>query len=285
MQIVAKNINFTYAPKTPFERHAIVGMDFSLPASSYTAIIGHTGSGKSTLIQLLSGLLAPTSGSIQMGDVVVDQNSKSLQDLRDLVGMVFQYPEHQLFAETVKKDVAFGPMNQGLSEEEIESRVVELLQRVGLPTSLWERSPYQLSGGQMRRVAIAGVLAMKPQVLILDEPSAGLDPIGKAHLLEMIYSLHQQEGFSVLHVTHDMNEAAQYADQMLVLADGQLVLSGTTESVFQQDETLRLLGLDVPESVRWVDQLNKHLSNPLPRTLFTVDQVAKELIKRKKERH
>ncbi|WP_044641907.1 energy-coupling factor transporter ATPase [Risungbinella massiliensis] len=282
MQIVVKNINFTYGPNTPFERQALMGIDFSLPASTYTAIIGHTGSGKSTLIQLLSGLLTPTSGTIQMGEIVVDHKSKSLQDLRNLVGMVFQYPEHQLFAETVKKDVAFGPMNQGLSEEEVESRVLVALERVGLPSSLWERSPYQLSGGQMRRVAIAGVLAMKPQVLILDEPSAGLDPIGKSHLLEMIYSLHQQEGFAVLHVTHDMNEAAQYADQMLVLAEGKLVLSGKTEILFQQDETLQSLGLDIPKSVQWVDKLNQKISSPLPRSLFTVEQVAEELMKRKK---
>lgn len=285
MQIAVRHLNYIYAPATPFERQALYDICFEIPFGTYTAIIGKTGSGKSTLIQLLSGLLTPSSGEMEIGGVRVDATSKSLQGLRDQVGLVFQYPEHQLFAETVAKDVAFGPSNQGLSEEEVWQRVEESLTQVELPRELWHRSPFQLSGGQMRRVAVAGVLAMKPKVLILDEPTAALDPIGKKHLLQTIYRLHQMQGFSIIHVTHDMEEAAMYADQLLVLSEGRVVLFGTPENVFQQTELLLSLGLDVPEAVKWVNRLNQSITPSLPKTLFTAEQLAEELIRRRERKH
>lgn len=285
MQIAVKDVKYIYSPNTPFEKLALRDINFQVPQGTYTAIVGKTGSGKSTLIQLLSGLLIPSSGTIQIGDVIVDEKSKNLQPLRKQVGMVFQYPEHQLFAETVEKDVAFGPTNQGLSAEEIRERVYESLEQVQLPKQLWTRSPFQLSGGQMRRVAIAGILAMKPKVLLLDEPTAGLDSQTREHLLKLIATLYKEAGLTVIHVTHDMEEAAVYADQIIVLSEGRIAMADSPTEIFSNKEQLLQIGLDIPRALQWVDRINRYLDRPLPKTIFTVDQMAEAIASRWKERN
>ncbi|SFJ38753.1 energy-coupling factor transport system ATP-binding protein [Thermoflavimicrobium dichotomicum] len=265
---------------TPFERHAIKELDLEIPSGSFVSILGQTGSGKSTLIQLIAGLLEPTSGTIQVGPYTLKQGGKQSADVRKHVGIVFQYPEHQLFEETVAKDIAFGPRNQGLTEKEIKKRVEMALEWVGLPSSFADRSPFQLSGGQMRRVALAGVLALAPDILILDEPTAGLDPQGKMDLLTLIHRLHRDQNMTVILVTHDMNEAAKYADYLFVLADGTCRLHGSPSEVFQKQKQLTALALDLPEITRLIHQLNQKVHPPIPTDLFTIDQLESYLLER-----
>src|SRR5690625_3780273 len=209
MDITFKNVSYTYQPNTPFAHVALKNVSFHVPSGSYVAIIGHTGSGKSTLIQHLNGLLTPTEGEVTIGNYTLTKGRKQrdLKKLRSEVGIVFQYPEHQLFEETVEKDIAFGPTNFGFSEEEIKESIYELMPKVGLPLDLLERSPFDLSGGQMRRVAIAGVLATKPKVLVLDEPTAGLDPRGQKEMMDMFHQLHEAENLTTILVTHSMEDA------------------------------------------------------------------------------
>lgn len=285
MQITLEQVTYVYGKGTPFEKTALKNVSLTIPAGSFTGIIGQTGSGKSTLIQLFNGLLKPTSGQLQIGQWRIDASTKNTLELRRHVGLVFQYPEHQLFEETVAKDVAFGPLNHDLPEQMVMARVKEAMASVGLSyEELKDRSPFQLSGGQMRRVAIAGVLAMQPRVLILDEPTAGLDPAGRQAILTGIHRIHREQRMTTILVTHSMEEVARYADQLIVLSEGQVMMDGSPEQVFSQGEKLRQLGLDVPETVSFVEQMNQYLDeqNKLPSSLYKEEEVVAELISRLK---
>ncbi|ANK60947.1 MULTISPECIES: energy-coupling factor ABC transporter ATP-binding protein [Loigolactobacillus] len=259
MDITFKDVGYTYQVGTPFESRALHEINLTLRDHAFTAIIGHTGSGKSTLVQHLNALLKPTSGTVTIGDRVItpETNNKNLKPIRQKVGMVFQFPESQLFEETVAKDIAFGPMNFGVSEEESLKRAKEMVQLVGLKDAVLERSPFDLSGGQMRRVAIAGVLAMKPEVLILDEPTAGLDPEGRRDIMGMVQRLHQENQLTVILITHLMEDVANYADQVVVMENGGVVKVGTPREVFSNVQWLRDKQLGVPETAAFADQLIK----------------------------
>lgn len=281
MEILIEGLNHIYMPDTPFEKQALRDVELQIHSHSFAAILGPTGSGKSTLIQTLSGLLRPTAGKIHIGPYVIEKDSKDLYQVRRHVGVVFQYPEHQLFEETVAKDIAFGPHNQGLSESDIEERVSQAMKWVGLSPELASRSPFQLSGGQMRRVAIAGILAMQPDILILDEPTAGLDPQGQKDLLDTIYRLHKERQFTVILVTHHMDDAARYADHLYIMSEGQCVLNGTAKEVFAQADRLHQLQLDLPEVTKLIMQLNERLSPPLPTDIFTLEDLVSALLARR----
>ena len=245
--IRVENLTHTYGENTPFCRSAVKDVNMEIMEGEFLGIIGHTGSGKSTLIQHLNGLLKPTSGRILLGDRDIWEDPKKIRDVRFRVGLVFQYPEYQLFEETVYKDVAFGPRNMGLDETEIDRRVRSALIFSGLSEDLLEKSPFDLSGGQKRRVAIAGVIAMEPEVLILDEPSAGLDPAGRRSMLENIRNYHREKGTTVVMVSHSMDEVAENVDRIVVLADAGVVMSGTPHEVFSRAQELLDVGLNVPQ--------------------------------------
>lgn len=247
MSIILKNVTYTYMPKTPFERTAISEINFEIERGEFVAIIGHTGSGKSTLVQHLNGILKPTSGSVSVDGVDLHDKKSAAKAARSKVGMVFQYPEHQLFEETIYEDIAFGPKNLGLSEEEIDTRVKRAMNFVGLDFEQYAtRSPFQLSGGQMRRVAIAGVIALEPEYLILDEPSAGLDPRGRDEIFNEIIQLYQSSGITVILVSHNMEDVAKMATRLIVMNGGKVSLDGTPLEVFSNPEKLREAGVDVP---------------------------------------
>ena len=249
MPIKIQNLTHTYMPGSPFQATAITDITLDIADGEFVGVIGHTGSGKSTLMQHLNALLTPTSGSVEIDGVVLHEKGTDRRAIRRKVGLVFQYPEHQLFEETVAKDVAFGPKNLGIAPEEIDQRVREALARVGIDyDTLGERSPFELSGGQMRRVAIAGVLAMRPSVLILDEPTAGLDPEGRDSVLNMVRDLHAQGGVTVLMVTHAMDDIARLATRIVVMEGGRVVMDGTPREIFAQPEKLRSIGLGVPQA-------------------------------------
>nr|WP_261176898.1 energy-coupling factor ABC transporter ATP-binding protein [Anaerobacillus sp. CMMVII] len=262
-------------PKTPFEHRALTNVNIHIKSGQFVAIIGHTGSGKSTIVQHLNGLLKPTSGSVQIGQLLIEANKKNkeLKQLRKNVGMVFQYPEHQLFDETVEKDIAFGPINFGVSKEEAFRLVKEVLPLVNLDESVLQKSPFDLSGGQKRRVAIAGVLASKPRVLVLDEPTAGLDPIGRKQMMELFLSLHKQEKVTTVLVTHNMEFAAMYADLVIVMDKGQVFMQGTPAEVFKSRQQLNEIGLDVPETVQLVQMLEEQFNTKLSANIFTKEQL------------
>lgn len=279
MEIVVQSLTHIYQPGTVFARTALKDVNLHIPSGSYTAIIGHTGSGKSTLVQHFNGLLRPTEGTVRVGTVEITRQKSNLQALRHVVGMVFQYPEHQLFEETVEKDIAFGPRQLGWPEELIRQSVADAAQMVGLKKEHLSRSPYALSGGERRRVALAGVLAMRPKVLILDEPTAGLDPRGRQEILSLIQRLHREEGLTVIMVTHSMEDAARYAQQLVVMKDGQVLLSGAPEAVFAQEDVLAAAGLDLPEPARIVKALNARLDRPLP-LLMTAEDLEREIVAR-----
>ena len=270
MGIALKQLSYTYQEGTPFEGAALFDVNIEIPSGSYTALIGHTGSGKSTILQLLNGLLLPSRGEVQMNDMRISSESsqKELKNLRKKVGLVFQFPESQLFAETVVKDVAFGPQNFGVDQESAERLAKEKLQLVGLSEDLFERSPFELSGGQMRRVAIAGILAMEPEILVLDEPTAGLDPLGRRELMKLFASLHRA-GMTIILVSHSMEDVAEYANFVYVLEKGRIVMSGHPKEVFQDVEGLEKIQLGVPKVTKFAWRLrNKGLSFPtLPITL------------------
>lgn len=247
MPIEVRNLSHTYSHGMPDEQIALDNISFDIADGEVVAIIGHTGSGKSTLLQHLNGLIKATSGTIRIGDVEITDPKTIMRDVRRKVGLVFQYPEYQLFDETVAKDVAFGPRNLGLDEEEIDVRVREALELVGLDyDEVAERSPFELSGGQKRRVAIAGVIAMKPQVLILDEPTAGLDPGAHRDILEMIEHIHDREHNIIIFVSHNMADVASLADKVMVMDHGKMVMTGSPEEVFGQSDRLSEIGLSVP---------------------------------------
>lgn len=242
-----KNLTFTYSIGTPFEHKALDNVSFSVAPSEFIGVIGHTGSGKSTLMQQLNGLLKPTSGNVLLGGQDIWQDKTQTRNARFRVGLVFQYPEYQLFEETVYKDIAFGPKNMGLSDQEIDIRVREAAGFVGLTDKQLEMSPFDLSGGQKRRVAIAGVIAMEPEVLILDEPTAGLDPVGRADILENIQAYRRAKNASILMVSHSMDDVAKLTDRLLVLCGSKLVMDGTPSEVFTHADELAQMGLGIPQ--------------------------------------
>ena len=245
--IRVENLIHTYGLNTPFCRSAVDGVNMEIYKGEFLGVIGHTGSGKSTLIQHLNGLLQPTSGTIYLGGRDIWAEPKKIRDVRFRVGLVFQYPEYQLFEETVYKDIAFGPKNMGLDEKEVDRRVRSALAFAGLGEELLDKSPFDLSGGQKRRVAIAGVIAMEPEVLILDEPSAGLEPAGRKSLLGNIRAYHRQTGATVVMVSHSMDEVAENVDRIVVLANAGVVMSGTPHEVFSRAQELIDVGLNVPQ--------------------------------------
>ena len=256
MGIILDNVSYTYQEGTPFASAALSDVSLTIEDGSYTAIIGHTGSGKSTILQLLNGLLVPTEGSVRVFDTLITPTSvnKEIRQIRKQVGLVFQFAENQIFEETVLKDVAFGPQNFGVSIEEAEAIAREKLALVGIDESLFGRSPFELSGGQMRRVAIAGILAMEPSILVLDEPTAGLDPIGRKELMNLFKKLHQ-DGITIVLVTHLMDDVAEFADQVYVMEKGKLVKGGKPSLVFQNVEFMEKIQLGVPKITRFAQRL------------------------------
>ena len=257
MDIRFKQVGFAYQAGTPFEMRALHDISFSIEDGSYVAIIGHTGSGKSTILQHLNALLKPTEGVVELGEKTIDSTTgnKDLKPLRKKVGIVFQFPEAQLFEETVEKDIAFGPKNFGVSEEEALKTAAEVVKTVGLPEDVLKKSPFDLSGGQMRRVAIAGVLAMKPEVLVLDEPTAGLDPKGRFEMMEMFYKLHKEQNLTIVLVTHQMNDVSDYANHVVVVEAGKIVKEGSPKEVFEDASWLLEKQLGVPTTLAFVEKL------------------------------
>jgi energy-coupling factor transport system ATP-binding protein len=281
MDISLKQVEYRYQANTPFESLAIQDVSIDIPAGTYMAVIGHTGSGKSTVLQHLNGLLVPTAGSVLIGSHVIKakQKNKNLKAVRQKVGIVFQFPEHQLFEETVEKDIIFGPMNFGVSEAEAKERAKLALKHVGLSEEILGKSPFDLSGGQMRRVAIAGVLAMDPEVIVLDEPTAGLDPRGRKEVMDMFYTLHKERNLSTILVTHSMEDAARYADQIVIMQQGKVVKKGTPEEIFSNPEELIKMGLDVPEVVRFQLMLEERMGARLEKMYLSIDELSSAVAK------
>lgn len=281
MDIRFEKVNFTYQPNSPFEQRVLHDIDLVVKEGCYTALVGHTGSGKSTLVQHLNALLKPTAGKVQIGDrtITPETNNKNLKPIRQKVGIVFQFPESQLFEETVARDIAFGPQNFGVPEEEAKILAAKTLKMVGLDESYLERSPFDLSGGQMRRVAIAGVLAMEPEVLVLDEPTAGLDPQGRKEMMEMFARLHKENNITIVLVTHLMDDVADYADFVYVLEKGTVVKQGTPRDVFQEVEWLQAKQLGVPTATAFAQKLvDKGFAfNQLPLTSNELAEMLVEL--------
>lgn len=279
MEIITRKLEYKYQANTPFERSALHDINVTIPPNSYTAIIGHTGSGKSTLLQHLNGLLQPTGGEIKIGDRTIKAGvkEKNLRSLRKKVGIVFQFPEHQLFEETVEKDICFGPLNFGASLEEAKERAKKAAKQVGLPEEIMDKSPFDLSGGQMRRVAIAGVLAMDPEVLVLDEPTAGLDPRGRTEIMDMFADLHRKQGISIVLVTHSMEDASKYADHIIVMHKGTVYKKGAPKDIFSSPKELMDLGLDVPESIRFQLKLEEKLKDSIGQPSLSIDELVRQI--------
>ncbi|KSV59638.1 energy-coupling factor transporter ATPase [Acetivibrio ethanolgignens] len=255
MSIILDKVNYYYSPGTAYEKQALKNINLEIKDGEFIGLIGHTGSGKSTLIQHLNGLIKATSGSIYYnGQDIYDEDYK-MKDLRNKVGLVFQYPEHQLFETTVLRDVKFGPTNQGLPALEVDLRAYEALKQVGISDDMLDLSPFELSGGQKRRVAIAGVLAMKPEVLILDEPTAGLDPKGRDEILDQIAKLHQENNITVILVSHSMEDVAKYVDRLIVMNRGEAVFDGTPKKVFRHYKELERIGLAAPQVTYVMNEL------------------------------
>ncbi|MBQ8860891.1 MAG: energy-coupling factor transporter ATPase [Ruminococcus sp.] len=274
--IKVENLCCTYSPKTPFERHAVKNVSFEIKKGDFVGLIGHTGSGKSTLVQMLNGLIKPTSGDVYIDDVNLWENPKEIREFRFKVGLVFQYPEYQLFEETVYKDIAFGPSNMGLSEEEIRERVFRAAKFVGLDYKLLNKSPFDLSGGEKRRAAIAGVIAMDPQVLILDEPTAGLDPVGRNVLLSQISQYQKSRNNTVILVSHSMEDVARVTNKVMVMNKGELKMFDDTKKVFSNARELTQMGLRVPQITKVVESLRSRGVN-LPDDILTVDRAVYEI--------
>ena len=279
MSIVVSNLNFIYSPNTPFETVALKNVSFEIKTGEFVALIGHTGSGKSTLIQQLNGLIKPISGSIVINGVDITKQNAKLTEVRRKVGLVFQYPEYQLFDETVQKDIAFGPKNMGLSDEEINKRVKTSMDLVGMSFEKYkDKSPFELSGGQKRRVAIAGVLAMSPEVLILDEPAAGLDPKAKNEILGNIKKIHAKTNNTIILVSHSMSDVSEIADRLLVMNKGQIEYFDTPVNVFKNEERLKEIGLDVPDAIKLKNILNK-CGYSISDEVLRIEQIKSEIIK------
>lgn len=279
MPIKIKNLKHVYDLGTPYELVALDHINLEIADGELVGLIGHTGSGKSTLIQHLNGLLRPTDGSVEIENVIITKEKQNLRELRKHVGLVFQYPEYQLFEETVEKDIAFGPKNIGIPESEIKGLVERSLQHVGLSfKEFGEKAPFELSGGQKRKVAIAGVLAMKPKVLILDEPTAGLDPKSRDELLSYIKQLHDEEKITIIFVTHSMEEVAQLATRLIVMHNSKIVYDDLPQVVFKEVEPLKAIGLDVPQLSKLVHKLNAH-GFDLPSELMSLEEVKTAILK------
>ncbi|MBQ8536005.1 MAG: energy-coupling factor transporter ATPase [Clostridia bacterium] len=277
MPIQIQGLTHTYSPGSPFQATAIHDVNCTLNNGEFIGVVGHTGSGKSTLVQHLNGLLAPSQGKVLV-DGLDTADKASRKAIRQKVGLVFQYPEHQLFEETVEKDVAFGPKNLGLSDEEISRRVRKALTLVGLnPEEIGPRSPFELSGGQMRRVAIAGILAMEPQYLVLDEPTAGLDPMGRDSILQMVQALHAQGDVTVIMVSHSMDDIARLATRLIVMDHGALVADGAPREIFKQIDMMESIGLGVPQAAK-LCQLLRQQGIQMPDDLYLLSQVKEHLL-------
>ena len=272
-----EDLTHTYSAGTPFQRSAVEGLSMTVGAGEFLGVIGHTGSGKSTLIQHLNGLLQPTSGRILLEGKDIWADPKKIRDVRFKVGLVFQYPEYQLFEETVYKDIAFGPKNMGLDAEEIDRRVRDAAVFVGLHETLLDKSPFELSGGQKRRVAIAGVIAMEPKVLVLDEPTAGLDPQGRDAILAQIQAYHRATGAAVVLVSHSMEEIARNVDRIVVLSDGKVYMEGTPKQVFARAHELEQVGLDVPQVTKVAAAL-KARGLDIDTAVYTVEALEQKLL-------
>lgn len=272
-----KNICYTYGVGTPFEKKAVNDVSFSVNKGELIGIIGHTGSGKSTLVQMLNGLMKPTSGQVLLDGVDIWDKPKEIRKIRFKVGMVFQYPEYQLFEETVYKDIAFGPTNKGLSAEEIDKEVRRAARFTGLKDELLDKSPFDLSGGEKRRAAIAGVIAMDPDVLVLDEPTAGLDPMGRDVLLSQIVRYHEERQNTVLLVSHSMEDIARVADRIVVMNKSKLVMFDETQKVFARGDELEKIGLRIPQITKIMSQLRKR-GVDVPECILTVDSAVDYLL-------
>ncbi|MBC1495544.1 energy-coupling factor ABC transporter ATP-binding protein [Listeria welshimeri] len=279
MEIKLEQLGYCYQKNSPFEKRALLDVNVSFDSGSYSAIIGHTGSGKSTLLQHLNALLMPTEGKITVGEreIVAGVKQKKLRDIRKKVGIVFQFPEAQLFEETVEKDICFGPMNFGVSEEDAKLRAKKVIYEVGLTEEILSRSPFELSGGQMRRVAIAGVLAMDPEVLVLDEPTAGLDPHGREEIMEMFYNLHKEKGLTTVLVTHSMEDAARYAEKIVLMKAGTVLQIGSPREIFAKPDALVDLGLSVPDVVRFQGLFERKFNVKLTKTCLTIAELITEM--------
>ncbi len=277
-EIKLQNISYVYSEGTPFEISALSDINVTIKSGIVTGIIGHTGSGKSTLVQMLNGLVKPASGSVLIDGKDIWENPKEIGKVRFRVGLVMQYPEYQLFDETIKADIAFGPKNMGLSEKEIEERVVEAADFVGLSHDLLEKSPFDLSGGQKRRAAIAGVIAMRPEVLVLDEPAAGLDPSGRENIMKSIMNYKQRTGATIVIVSHSMEDMARYCDELIVLSGGRMLMCGGKEDVFSRADELNAARLDVPQITAMMNMLAAR-GISVNTAVYTVDDALNEIYK------
>ena len=278
MSIALEHVNYVYSLGTAYEKHALKDISLTIPHGEFVGIIGHTGSGKSTLIQHLNGLMKATSGDILYDGQSIYAEGYDMRKLRSQVGLVFQYPEHQLFEVDVISDVCFGPKNQGLSEEESEKNAREALELVGFPEKYYKQSPFELSGGQKRRVAIAGVLAMKPKVLILDEPTAGLDPKGRDEILDQIAKLHKETGMTVVLVSHSMEDVARYVDRIIVMNKGEKMLDSTPKEVFRHYKELEEVGLAAPQVTYVMHDLKDRGFDVSP-DATTIEEAADEIMR------
>ena len=275
--IETKNLTYTYGAGTPFSKTAIEDVNIAIKKGEFIGLIGHTGSGKSTLIQQLNGLLRPTSGTVLLNGKDIWEKKKEIRKVRFQVGMVFQYPEYQLFEDTVIKDIGFGPRNMGLSQDEVNQRVMQAVDFVGLDHALLEKSPFDLSGGEKRRAAIAGVIAMDPDVLVPDEPTAGLDPQGRDHLLSQIKAYHKQRQNTVILVSHSMEDIARVADRVLVMNESKVFLFDETAKVFSHAKELEQIGLRVPQVTKIMMKLHEN-GYPVDPAVFTLEQAVKEIL-------
>ena len=283
MSVKVENLVHVYMPKSPFEKVALNNVNIEINEGEFVALIGHTGSGKSTLIQHMNGLLKPTSGRIVVDGEDITKDGVKLTDIRKKVGLVFQYPEYQLFEETIEKDIEFGPRNLGLSDDEITKRVKKSMEMVGLDYDTYRnKSPFDLSGGQKRRVAIAGVIAMEPKVLILDEPTAGLDPKGRDDILEQIKVLHDEYKMTIILVSHSMEDVGKLAERIIVMNKGEVALEGTPAKVFKEVETLENIGLAVPQVTYLMRELKRRGFN-VSDEIYTIKQGKEELLRILKE--
>ena len=278
LMIRLNNVSYTYMSGGPFEKTAVSDVNITIPTGEFIGLMGHTGSGKSTIIQMIAGLLKPSSGSIEVDGVELYSKDCNMRKMRFKIGLVMQYPEYQLFEETVFKDIAFGPLNMGLSEDEVNKRVLESAHLVGISEDTLSKSPFELSGGQKRRVAIAGILAMKPEILILDEPTAGLDPAGRDEILFKIREMHQKWGITVILVSHRMEDLANLADKIMVMNKGSLAMFDQTEKIFKRADELKKIGLSVPQITEICQQLRQK-GFPIEDGLYTIDAAKAEIEK------
>ena len=278
MAIKIENLEYVYMPGSPFEKKALDNINLTIKDGEFVGLIGHTGSGKSTLVQHLNGLIKPDSGKVLINGQDTASKGEKLKQLRCDVGLVFQYPEHQLFEETVYKDIAYGPKNLGFSDDEIDKRVKEAARCVGLSEDVLDKSPFDLSGGQKRRVAIAGVISMKPAVLVLDEPTAGLDPAGREEILSQIKKIHEEGNMTVILVSHSMEDVVRLVDRLIVMNEGKVFADGTVNEVFSLGSELKEIGLNVPQINKLINELIKR-GLPIRKDIYTIDAAKEELLR------